>query len=432
MHRCGINTHKKCQHLVDTYCGRNRYDESVDDPHIYSDSEIDKGQLRHRPSAAAQHPRKPKRSFSEEKGISIVQELMTNTALNSHAMQKAAKDAQPPLNLFTRTPKNFTRFVSRAGALVAFEDSIVEILTWQNPPKTVVYMILYIFLSLHMAGVYPTLLLITPQMMIIYLAMDNYYHKTKKAVIGRKHSGNGNVQYLKNMQFIQNSMGMFCDLHDDIKKSAKSLDWSDEELTLWVLKMAVASMAGVLFVVKVVPLNYIMLVAGVSVLLHNTALFRAASTTLPPVLIKKLQNQVDNIREAIREARRKGDGSVVVVSLFENQRWWAGLGWIPHLLRSERGPWSDETGQIVRPPKEMYALPDDGVWEWVDEEWRLDVGWAEVDEHGWRYTDHVWQAGKRRAAMSSLTRRRMWVRKMRLVQPTAEVVATPASVVAHT
>lgn len=106
-----------------------------------------------------------------------------------------------------------------------------------------------------------------------------------------------------------------------------------------------------------------------------------------------------------------------------------GLGWIPHLLRSERAPWSDETGQITRAPKELYELPEDGgVWQWVDDDWRADVGWADVDEQGWQYTDHVWQNAKNKAAMSSLTRRRMWVRKMKLVKPYANAITGPAPV----
>lgn len=172
-------------------------------------------------------------------------------------------------------------------------------------------------------GIYPTLLIVMPQMLLIYIIMRNYYKKTKKEVVGRKTSGN--VQYLKNMQFIQNSMGMFCDAYEDVKKNSKALDWSNEEETIRILKVAVVSMFVVIFVVRVIPFNYLMLLGGVTVFLQNTALFRAASTTLPPVLIKKLQNQVDNVREAIREARKAGDGSVVTVTLFENQRWWAGM-----------------------------------------------------------------------------------------------------------
>ncbi|KAJ3181740.1 hypothetical protein HDU87_000758 [Geranomyces variabilis] len=444
---CGYNTHRKCQHTVTVPCSgsfsaRDYSDRAEHTQEIVlhhgggskysSDSESDRTLVTRRKSEPAvppaglaiTAPRKPptKRSAtdrSQEREMSIVQELITNTAMNSAAMQKAAKE--PPLNLLTTTPKNFTRFVSRLGPVVSFQEDVIEVLTWQNPPKTVIVMVTYIFLC-----IYPTLLIVAPQMLLIYMIMRNYYAKAKKEAIGQKTSGN--VQYLKNMQFIQNSMGMFCEAYEDVKKNSKALDWSNEEQTIHILKIAVGSMFGVIFVVRMIPFNYLMLLGGVAMFLQNTALFRAASTTLPPVLMKKLQSQVDNIRDAIRDARKAGDGSTVTVTLFENQRWWAGLGWIPHLLRSERGPWSDETGQISRAPKEVYELPQDcGEWTWCEDDWRLDVGWSDVDEQGWQYTDHVWSNAKTKAAMSSLTRRRMWVRRMRLVKPATTTTTTSAA-----
>ncbi|KAJ3024352.1 hypothetical protein HKX48_000027 [Thoreauomyces humboldtii] len=433
---CGYNVHRKCQHIVSFACTGTRGTYSDDHDHddettdvvpygLSGDADASGRTLVMRrksepavPGKAITAPRKPptKRTQTnrDDREMSIVQELMTNTAVNSAAMERAAKE--PPLNLLTTTPKNFTRFVTRLGPVVNFQDDVTEVLTWQNPPKTVIVMVTYIFLC-----IYPTLLIVAPQMLLIYMIMRNYYQKAKKDAVGSKTSGN--VQYLKNMQFIQNSMGMFCEGYEDVKKSSKVLDWSNEEETIHVLKVAVASMFGVIVVVRMIPFNYIMLLGGVAVFLQNTALFRAASTTLPPVLMKKLQSQVDSIREAIREARKAGDGSFVTVTLFENQRWWAGLGWIPHLLRSERGPWSDETGQITRAAKEDFQLPQEGEWQWADDAWRLDVGWSDVDEQGWKYTDHSWENGKTKAAMSSLTRRRMWVRKMRLLKPAANAGA---------
>ncbi|KAI8824067.1 integral peroxisomal membrane peroxin-domain-containing protein [Fimicolochytrium jonesii] len=453
---CGFNVHRKCQHTVNVPCSgqyapRDYSDrtpttgEFTSDLQLYDRSLSDTDSrgamlpLRRKSeshviipgSKAVTAPKKPltKRTRSgnasdsgqeKEKEMSFVQELMTHTAVNSAAMQRAAKE--PSLNLLTTTPKNFTRFVSRLGPMVGFQDDITEILTWQNPSKTFIIMVVYVFLC-----IYPTLFIVLPQLLLIYNIMNNYYTKTKKTVTGKKPSAN--VQYLKNMQFIQNSMGMYCDAYEDVKKNSTVLDWSDEEETIRILKVAVGSMFGVIFVVRIIPFNYIMLLGGVGMFLQNTAIFRAASTTVPPVLMKKLQHQVDTVREAIREARKGADDGVVVVSLYENQRWWAGLGWIPHLLRSERPAWSDETGTISRPAKDHYEPPQDGgVWEWMDEDWLLDVGWANVDEKGWQYMDHTWENAKSKASMGSLTRRRMWVRKMRLVKEQQAAIEPPSVV----
>jgi len=40
--------------------------------------------------------------------------------------------SQPPLNLLTTTPKNFTKFVAKCGPLFALQDKIEAIITWEN------------------------------------------------------------------------------------------------------------------------------------------------------------------------------------------------------------------------------------------------------------------------------------------------------------
>ncbi|KAJ3090599.1 peroxisome- protein [Quaeritorhiza haematococci] len=350
---------------------------------------------------------------------SVIQNLAVHTALNSAALKQSIKDAKQPLNIFTTTPKNLTRFVARVGPMVAVQDEVIEIMTWQNPPKTFAWLLCYIFVCL-----YPILFTVVPQIALTYHILRNYYDRTKRDVV-RKPRASTNMQYLKNMQFIQNFMGQFADLHDTAREKSKILDWSDEEETVRILKLVVISMFGVIFLVRLVPVNYIMLVVGVAAFLQNTALFRAASTTLPPVLMKNLQENIDTIRDAIAAASRGQSGSTVTVSLFENQRWWAGLGWVPHLLRSERGPWSDESGQIARAPKDLYELPG-ADWEWINPDWELNTKWATVDEEGWVYTDHNWQSAKDKSTMGSLTRRRMWVRTMKLKPKSAEAKAAKA------
>ncbi|KAJ1888957.1 hypothetical protein LPJ81_006220, partial [Coemansia sp. IMI 209127] len=107
-----------------------------------------------------------------------------------------------------------------------------------------------------------------------------------------------------------------------------------------------------------------------------------------------------------------------MVSVFENQRWWLGFGWIPRLGTNERAKWSDETG------KKRYAsindfMPADG-YEWADDGsggWEVDKYWAlpvRTDEDGWVYTDNFWRHPSPASSLvSSYTRRRKWMRKVR-------------------
>ncbi|KAJ3150365.1 peroxisome- protein [Geranomyces variabilis] len=99
----------------------------------------------------------------------------------------------------------------------------------------------------------------------------------------------------------------------------------------------------------------------------------------------------------------------VTVSLFENQRWWAGPGWIAHLLSQERTPWSDAAGTVSYPPPTEYQAPRG--WAWIDD-WRIDGEWFATDSEGWVYSDHKWMMPTPHAGLNSLTRRRRWVRTM--------------------
>ena len=90
------------------------------------------------------------------------------------------------------------------------------------------------------------------------------------------------------------------------------------------------------------------------------------------------------------------------------------------MLPHERSAWSDETGAITLAAKESYRLPtihdfpdlednydtaslSNGEFEWVDEEWNLDINWSEVDREGWEYCNQ----------------RRKWIRHMKLISSTS-------------
>ncbi|TPX33078.1 hypothetical protein SmJEL517_g03903 [Synchytrium microbalum] len=354
--------------------------------------------------------------------VSIVAGLTNSTVKEAINMEAERKASQPPLNLLTTTPKNFAKFITRVGVIREVQDEVVSVLMWESNGKTMFVMALVVVLSL-----YPILLIITPQAAIIYLIVRKYYAKAKGQI--KSTSGEASAvpvsstgDYSKNMQFIQNSMGQFTDVHDAALEYMKIIDWSDENKTSLVLKMTVASALAALVVTRFIPTRFIFMVMGITPFLANAAFIRALITSMPTLLVAKITSYYNRGRDLLHKSSHPA-GNLAVVEIYQNERWWAGLGYIPHLLHSERTAWSDETGSMGMPSTEEYVLPSE-EWEWDDEEWGVDRTWNEVDENGWCYSDHSWTSPRKTAGLASFTRRRLWTRTMKKCKKGTAVAAS--------
>ncbi|KAJ3189217.1 peroxisome- protein [Gaertneriomyces sp. JEL0708] len=154
-------------------------------------------------------------------------------------------------------------------------------------------------------------------------------------------------------------------------------------------------------------------------------------------------------RSSLRAANRKATPLCFIYETYENQRWWVGMGWVPHLLPTERGPWTDITGSKAL-TKTSFQLPpwregcwgemgvDDDVvaelqledgrrfeWGW-EGPWCIDTGnlaeksensdEAAIDAEGWSYADNFWSGWKNRRTLKRVVRRRRWYRVVRLYE----------------
>ncbi|KAJ3161823.1 hypothetical protein HDU86_006594 [Geranomyces michiganensis] len=167
-------------------------------------------------------------------------------------------------------------------------------------------------------------------------------------------------------------------------------------------------------------------------------------------------------RSSIRGANRRPLNVVLSFDTYENQRWWVGVGWVPHLLPTERGAWTDHAGRKDT-PKSSFDLPEfrreqlekidqegsiastDGggggssskrpgslpipdlpvdmashryAWDW-DGAWHIDMlgtSSGATDDDGWEYGDNFWSGWKKRKTLKRVVRRRRWVRLARLYE----------------
>ncbi|KND02589.1 uncharacterized protein SPPG_03046 [Spizellomyces punctatus DAOM BR117] len=364
----------------------------------------------------------------------LVHRVLVNTAKEQDRQEQ--QPPSPPLNLVTTTPWNATRLIVRLGPVVETYENLEAVVRWKDPVKTVIWMIAWCALCY-----YPTLLCISPNLFIIVIILRNFYRRqredqdnpppTPPPVTSWSTSiAVGSEPYLKNMQFLQNVMTVYCDAYDKIVGFLKDLTWTDTETTSSLLQYALASIPLTWLVYFTVPFNYLLIFGGLLMFLHTTTQFRAVHIAwLPVMVLAVIKRYLTTLLEALRGLEpfpplNKDNGMVretdkvpsvtevpVTVAVFENQRWWAGPGWIPHLLPTERPPWSDSTGKIVCPTLADHKLPGPG-WAWADLDWKVDADWMPTDTEGWVYSDHNWLHPSGQPGLVSLTRRRRWVRSM--------------------
>ncbi|KAI8919817.1 Peroxin/Dysferlin domain-containing protein [Powellomyces hirtus] len=366
-------------------------------------------------------------------GRSVIHNLVNKVLINTAREHEKIPASAPPLNLLTTTPWNVSRIVTRLGPVVRIYETTQNLITWKDPIKTILLMAVWVSLCY-----YPTMLCITPHLSIIIIILRNHERKDQfmrkremeasiAVATGWTSSiAVGSEEYLRNMQFMQNMMSMYCDAHDYAVSRLKALDWSHPPTTSRILQYVFASIPATWLVYFAVPFNYILLVGGVLFFVHKTTNIKAPQIlqfplALVPALGRRLSAAVDALRglDGLASPDMPVGGRVaqremalpkpvpVTIALYENQRWWA--GWIPHLLSSERTPWSDAQGTVSFPAPQDYEVPLD--WVWVDD-WKIDGEWFDTDAEGWVYSDHKWMSPSPQAGLVSLTRRRRWIRSM--------------------
>lgn len=87
------------------------------------------------------------------------------------------------------------------------------------------------------------------------------------------------VNYTNNMQFIQNTMGMYTQIYESICLLNTHVDWSEPEVTMNVVKGTIASAVVMAFAYPYIRWNYIVLAGGWALVGGNTA-FGQASVAL--------------------------------------------------------------------------------------------------------------------------------------------------------
>ncbi|KAI9487544.1 MAG: integral peroxisomal membrane peroxin-domain-containing protein [Benjaminiella poitrasii] len=486
---CGIISHHGCQKDI-APCKNEKLSENMSTHH--TDSPAAKSLLRtlqKQPASsniqAIPTPNNHTSSFTKVKKMVTseeFQDMLVSAAIHSTDTNQPTNEYLanlPPLNP-QNTAKNFSRFVSRCGPMFAFRDNVILLLSWNKPLETLTALLIYCLICLH-----PKLALFIPYLILFEIIISRYNkrfendkknneskpneqrqtdslkprksHSASTATTGATVNSSTNrfsftnsifpaasdeasPEYLKNMQNLQNMMGEMSDLYDLIASMGHYVDWSSEKVTMQIFQTALISFFSMSIVIWFIPLNIICLVAGLSLFLLNTRFAKFVLKEMLPQLAEIGQSQLNSVVQWYSQIEKKMDDQMNTkeLSLYENQRWWSGSGFIPHTLPNERGLWTDMSGAIEFKHKEELSAPKG--YHWVEDNWTLDTTGPWVNEAlgievavipengGWVYTDNNWENPRNGNAalndrMTSLTdsdkiteekhvtRRRKWIRK---------------------
>ncbi|KAJ3370008.1 hypothetical protein GGF31_004859 [Allomyces arbusculus] len=384
----------------------------------------------------------------------VMSSLITSTS--RHAARQEDEPRETSLNLLTTTPKNFNRFISRIGPIHSLERGFLDLIKWRNKTLTMLAMAVYTLVCL-----YPMALVVAPQVLLLYHLSLGYYEHTKARAMAELRTGKSQprsspaprinadpapslstADFKDNMKFVQNIMAQYSDVYDTIVLfSRQYLSWDQPETTGTLFKIVATSIVPSFVLFYYVPLQHLALLAGWGVFVAQTPFVLAVRETVLPVVSETLSEnwafakgvvkqwpEVMKIKpKAVSRKTNATDAASVTgststpsipeeglyaVAIYENQRWWLGLAYVPFLLSHERPPWSDYSGTIPLPPKATYTPPPG--FEWVDTDWHIDRNWSVVapDAEGWVHSDHLWGNPRTNPGMGALTRRRKWVRRV--------------------
>ncbi|KAI8997484.1 integral peroxisomal membrane peroxin-domain-containing protein [Pilobolus umbonatus] len=355
-----------------------------------------------------------------------------------------------PLNAQV-TARNFTRFVSRCGPVFSFRDAVVALVSWQNRIKTWISLAVYCLLC-----IYPKLLFIFPEIILIYYILQSYTEKTdeskrkkskpQQTKITKKTepsvtastekdkkkttespsifsfniihlfqtSSEESPEYVRNLQNIQNTMGEFSDVYDWIENKICQYDLTSEEEVSMLLQSILMFSVVLSVILYFISIQMIFLSLGLIVYMSNTQFMKYMAKQLKPYIQQSNQRRLKYMKEMY--ASVKGNCSISdktkELSVYENETS------NKHGMKS----WSDYTGKTifsgiddVTPPKHYIWSPNTGwtidkTGPWIDDYLGIEVI-VVPDEEGWVYYDTHWNKMDNGNSSEFKTRRRRWIRK---------------------
>lgn len=349
-----------------------------------------------------------------------------------------------------KTPQVFTRFLRKIDPLLDAVAAAQELMCWRNQVQSALAITTWTMICLSpwlvWVALWPLLISIGAGF-LCYVPADVY--EDHKVTQQHEETYEHMAVVLLRLNWILDTTMMIMDQVDSLRRYY-SWHQRPQQVRQLLIRVCACSM-GWIFVQMLVPFQYQCLVAGWSLMLMPTSVPEAIVSYMRSLDVRRsyfvsvpkfvqqldLKKVSDKLESKSPEGKRMLEdrfgthlpsppqsrhvsisGSEMslpsialseiskttqysepsVNEIFENQRYWFGIGWRSQVLIDDPSPWSTEDGQSVDDPTEMS-----------DQEWKIDMEKNE-DSFGWMHGGHAWDDWKSNSHWWTVTRRRKWMR----------------------
>ena len=248
------------------------------------------------------------------------------------------------------------------------------------------------------------------------------------------------------MQFIQNSMGMYCQLYEQWHYLSHLLSWHDPKMTDCIFKVTLVSGIFLMIIASIIPWNILALMIGWTVICVNTQFFKLSFAVIMATLSQWLEifelwrNQRQFKLESFPDIVKIGTTSNrFLIKIWENQCLLQSEWVSSDILMGGRPPFGNADGTKRHSNKDLLKLPISCQFK-INSRWMIatpgendgvsinkkiskqlksledvDID-TQILEGGWCYGDADWKNFVGKAGKGKLTRRRLWVREIHIDQ----------------
>ncbi|KAJ9073106.1 hypothetical protein DSO57_1020136 [Entomophthora muscae] len=369
--------------------------------------------------------------FSSEPHDKFISEVITSRDEWESEIKKIRN--QPALNIMTTSMQNMSGFLPRVTFMRIGFDWLVSIFTWERPLYTWAALLFHTCICLR-----PIWLVLLPffaawvsvlvEITSKEIALEEkdpeintfIAYKYRSTILGGDvdKAKEKAVEYTLNARFFQNTLGLYVSVYNFLED--KFIQFKALTGPLWPAWLTALGLPPSLYAYCYVSPRIPCLLAGWCCFMATHPLFIAIGSTLATRLYTIFDACLTVSKAALKakgyDKLFMNASDEVSVEVFENQRWWAVVGWNNSTIATERSSWSDFSGVIAKASTSEYEPNPGYIWK-EGSAWELVLDWCDTvsDPEGWVYYNNFWEEPSSAPRFDCFTRRRKWRRTMEAV-----------------